>query len=56
MGLDFSKKDTQTLPANSVVQNELEVVPQYDIVADREEMNRQLVNSPEVDADRKSVV
>lgn len=50
MGLDFSKKDTQTLPANSVVQNELEVVPQYDIVADREEMNRQLVNSPEVDA------
>ena len=50
MGLDFSKKDTQTLPADSAAQNELEVVPQYDIVADREEMNRQLVNSPEVDA------
>ena len=50
MGLDFSKKDTQTLPVDSAAQNELEVVPQYDIVADREEMNRQLVNSPEVDA------
>ena len=50
MGLDFSKKDTQTLPVDSAAQNELEVVPQYDIVADREEMKRQLVNSPEVDA------
>lgn len=51
MGLDFSKSSTQQV--NSVVpdtKNEIEVVEQYDIAADRQQMNEQLVNSPEVDA------
>jgi len=38
---------TETLPE---ARNELEVIEQYDIVADREQMNARLVNSPEVDA------
>lgn len=50
MGLDFSKTNTRTTPAVSTVENELEVVQQYDIAADRQQMNQQLVNSPEVDA------
>lgn len=50
MGLDFSKTNAQTLPAAAPVENEPEVVQQYDIVADRQQMNQQLVNSPEVDA------
>ncbi len=37
----------ETLPE---ARNELEVIEQYDIVADREQMNARLVNSPEVDA------
>lgn len=50
MGIDFSK--TQVPPQTSApeVKNEVEVVEQYDIVADRQQMNAQLVNSPEVDA------
>ncbi|MDD5935644.1 MAG: toxic anion resistance protein [Clostridiales bacterium] len=54
MGLDFSKSQTSQL--TSVMntadsgKNEIEVVQSYDIVADRENMNTQLVNSPEVDA------
>ncbi len=51
MGLDFSKTAQQsvvtTLPA---AKNEIEVVESYDIVADRQEMNTRLVDSPEVDA------
>ena len=50
MGLDFSKTRQQiptTAPAEP--QNEL-MATQYDIVADRNQMNTQLVNSPEVDA------
>lgn len=51
MGLDFSKTSTQqsatTEPPEP--QNEL-VVQQYDIVADRNQMNAALVNSAEVDA------
>ncbi len=52
MGLDFSK--TQTAPTAamteaSVAQNEIEVVQEYDIVADRQQMNSELVNSEEVD-------
>lgn len=58
MGLDFSKAKpqeaettttaTQTTP--SVEDTQLEVVQQYDIVADRNKMNAELVNSAEVDA------
>lgn len=51
MGLDFSK----TAEASAVTdvpeaKNELQVVESYDIVADRQQMNSELVNSPEVDA------
>lgn len=57
MGLDFSKTSTQqqqslmvetpvAVPGNT----EIEVVEQYDIVADRQYMNAELVNSTEVDA------
>jgi uncharacterized protein YaaN involved in tellurite resistance len=51
MGLDFSKTSTQqsTVVAQPEPQNEL-VVQQYDIVADRNQMNADLVNSAEVDA------
>lgn len=51
MGLDFSKTSTQqsTVTAPPEPQNEL-VVQQYDIVADRQQMNADLVNSAEVDA------
>ncbi len=52
MGLDFSK--TQTAPTTAmteapVAKNEIEVVEEYDIVADRQQMNSELVNSEEVD-------
>lgn len=51
MGLDFSKTAQQTITAQAPQpKNELEVVESYDIVADRQQMNSQLVNSPEVDA------
>lgn len=55
MGLDFSKgkelQNTTTTTTLEVeeVQNDIEVVKEYDIVADRQQMNAQLVNSPEVD-------
>ena len=51
MGIDFSKASTQqsTPDTQKNAQNEL-VVQQYDIVADRNQMNADLVNSPEVDA------
>jgi uncharacterized protein YaaN involved in tellurite resistance len=55
MGLDFSK--TATLQSGAATtastipetRNEIEPVKQYDIVADREQMNKELVNSQEVD-------
>lgn len=52
MGLDFSK--TQTAPTAAMTEvpaakNEIEVVEEYDIVADRQQMNSELVNSEEVD-------
>ncbi|MBQ8967902.1 toxic anion resistance protein [Ruminococcus sp.] len=63
MGLDFSKasvpqaaavpttNDMPTMAAAPVQQDtELSVVEKYDIVADREQMTTELVNSPEVDA------
>ena len=58
MALDFSKVNTQAnqqptatmekvgTPENPIV----EPVQQYDIVADRQQMNKELVNSAEVDA------
>ena len=52
MGLDFSKTTTAAAPAATVVpdtKDEIAVVEQYDIVADREKMNSELVNSDEVD-------
>lgn len=50
MALDFSRTTMQT-PAMEAqnTKNELQTVEQYDIVADRNEMNARLVNSPEVD-------
>jgi len=51
MGLDFTKTAQppviNTMPEEK---NEVMVVESYDIVADRQQMNTQLVNSPEVDA------
>lgn len=52
MALDFSKaKAASAQPAPSTdTQTELQVVQQYDITADREQLNQTLVNSQEVDA------
>ena len=51
MGLDFTKT-TQSPEVTTVpdTKNELAVVENYDIVADRQQMNAQLTNSAEVDA------
>lgn len=57
MGLDFSKTSTQQqqslmveTPVAAPESTEIEVVQQYDIVADRQQMSSDLVNSSEVDA------
>ncbi|MBR3770781.1 MAG: toxic anion resistance protein [Clostridium sp.] len=52
MGLDFSKTVAPQQDATVVpeTKNEIEVVEQYDIVADRAQMNANLVGSAEVDA------
>ena len=50
MGLDFSKTATQQQAAVPSAKNEIEVVEQYDIVADRQQMDANLTGSPEVDA------
>lgn len=49
MGLDFSKA-AQPQPVEAEAVKEEEVTEQYDIVADRQRMNAELVNSAEVDA------
>lgn len=52
MGLDFSKtQKSAAAQASAETQggNEIEVVQEYDIVADRQQMNAELVNSDEVD-------
>jgi uncharacterized protein YaaN involved in tellurite resistance len=52
MGLDFSKTATTAAPVAAQApepKNEIEVVQEYNIVADREQMNAELVNSEEVD-------
>ena len=48
MGLDFTKTAAMA-PAVQEQKNEIEVVQQYDIVADRQQMNQVLVGSQEVD-------
>mgnify|MGYP004661874897 FL=1 len=51
MGLDFSKASTQQPVAAAAPEPQEEMVVQsYDIVADRNQMNAELVNSAEVDA------
>ena len=63
MGLDFSKaqQQLQTTPSTAAspatinmgmptIQNEIQPVEEYDIVADRNQMNQELVDSAEVDA------
>lgn len=51
MGLDFNRTTMQTSAASMQEErNELQVVKQYDIVADRQELNAKLTNSAEVDA------
>ncbi|KAI4448665.1 TelA-like protein [Eubacterium plexicaudatum ASF492] len=52
MGLDFSKTMAGAVPAtvSADAKNEIEVVEQYDIAADRAQMNEVLVGSEEVDA------
>lgn len=51
MGLDFSRTDESVSVSNVVEpKGEIEVIEDYDIVADRQKMNSELVNSPEVDA------
>ena len=49
MGLDFSKPASQPAVQTQPVE-EAEVVEQYDIVSDRQQMNTELTGSPEVDA------
>ena len=51
MSLNFSKPTTEkTTPASVAgVKDEVATIEQYDIVADREQMNKDLVNSKEVD-------
>lgn len=50
MAMDFSKLSNRQVTAAPQTKEELAVVEQYDIVADRQKMNADLVNSPEVDA------
>lgn len=55
MGLDFSRTVTATPTQSEALsvpepKNEIEVVEEYDIVADRQQMNAEYVNSAEVDA------
>ena len=60
MALNFNNPSStaeKTMPTTSLaeVQNEVTVVEKYDIVADREQMNKDLVNSKEVDAIASSI-
>lgn len=52
MGIDFGKTvATQTVtPVADEPKNEIEVVETFDIAAERDKMNQELVNSPEVDS------
>lgn len=50
MGLDFSKTQAAAPVSTPAAGTQMEVVQTYDITADRQNLNTQLVNSPEVDA------
>ena len=49
MGLDFSKTVGVQPQNTDTIDSRDEVIEQYDIVADRQQMNKELVNSQEVD-------
>lgn len=49
MGLDFKRPAVIQSSESQNDKNEIEVVEQYDIVADRQRMNQELTNSAEVD-------
>ena len=50
MGIDFSKSNTSAAPQPQADNtNEMAVVEQYDIAADRQRLNAELLNSQEVD-------
>ncbi len=49
MGLDFGRPETMTGSVVVPEKNEIEEVKQYDIVADRQQLNTTLTNSKEVD-------
>lgn len=49
MGFDFGKPETMTGSVIVPEKNEIEEVKQYDIVADRQQLNTTLTNSKEVD-------
>ena len=49
MGLDFSRPAPGAIQAQNPAREEQEDYQQYDIVADRAQMNATLTNSPEVD-------
>ena len=52
MGLDFNKPTTTATPSTASIptaKEEIAVVEQYDIAADRQQMSSELVNSEEVD-------
>lgn len=49
MGLDFSRPAGGAIQAQNPARDEQEDYQQYDIVADRAQMNATLTNSPEVD-------
>ena len=49
MGVDFGKPETMTGSVIVPEKNEIEEVKQYDIVADRQQLNTTLTNSKEVD-------
>ena len=50
MGLNFGNSPDRQQDVINVTANEIEEVKQYDIVADRQQLNAELVNSAEVDA------
>lgn len=49
MGLNFGKREPETGSVVVAEKNEIEEVKQYDIVADRQQLNTELTNSKEVD-------
>ena len=50
MGLNLRRPDSAITPSSPApANNQIEVYEQYDIAADRQQMNQTLVNSPEVD-------